>query len=128
MPGFRSQQTPTTTTRMSGTPLIGMRSLLERNVYDSRGNYVGKLEEVVMDPRSGCARHAVVAVGGVFGIGCRRLAVPWGALTPDAEGRRCVVDIAQMHLTAVHLPDGDPWFRDTGMKSPLGPKTFGAGD
>lgn len=46
-----------------------------------------------------------------MGVGRRRLAVPWSALTPDANYRRCVVDVTQMQLTAVRVPKGDPWLQ-----------------
>ena len=93
--------------------LVGVKSLVENSVYDARGNRVGKLEELVIDTRTGCVRHAVLAVGGILGIGRRRFAVPWSALNPDANYRRCVVDLTQMQLTAVRVPDNDPWLRGT---------------
>ena len=89
--------------------LLGMKSLVANRLYDAEGNPVGKLEEIVLDVRTGCVRHVVVAVGGVLGIGRRRFAVPWSALTPDADRSRCKVDVAQMRLTAVPIPEGDPW-------------------
>jgi sporulation protein YlmC with PRC-barrel domain len=94
--------------------LLGLRSLLANSVYDARGRFVGKLEEVVIDARMGCIRHAVVAVGGIMGVGRRRLAVPWSALMPDADHRRCIIDTAQMELTAVAIPKGDPWLQHRG--------------
>lgn len=93
--------------------LVGVGSLIANRVYDARGNLVGKLEEIVIDTRTGCVRHAVLAVGGILGIGRRRLAVPWSALNPDADYRRCVVDVTQMQLTAVRVPDNDPWLQRT---------------
>lgn len=91
--------------------LVGARSLVGNRVYDARGNLVGKLEEIVIDTRTGCVRHAVLAVGGILGIGRRRLAVPWSALNPDADYRRCVVDVTRMQLTGVRVPDNDPWLQ-----------------
>ena len=91
--------------------LLGVRNLVARDVYDADGNYVGKLEEIVIEPTAGCVRHAVLAVGGLMGLGRRRLAVPWSALTPDPNYRRCVVDVTQMQFTAVRIPDGDPWLQ-----------------
>ena len=94
----------------SGCPL-GVRSLVGNRVYDADGKYVGKLEEIVIEPATGCVRHAVLAVGGVMGIGGRRLAVPWSTLTPDPTYRRCVVDVTQMQFTAVRIPESDPWLQ-----------------
>ena len=46
--------------------LLGMKSLVANRLYDAQGNPVGKLEEIVLDVRTGCVRHVVVAVGGVW--------------------------------------------------------------
>ena len=94
--------------------LLGMRSLVANRLYDADGNFVGKLEEVILDVRSGCVQHVVVAVGGIMGFGRRRLAIPWSALIPDADYRRCLIDVAQMRLTAVEVSDADPWLRRAG--------------
>lgn len=91
--------------------LVGARSLVADSVYDANGNRVGTLEEIVIDTRTGCIRHAVVAVGGILGIGRRRLAVPWSALKPDANYHRCIVDVTEMALTAVPVSDDDPWLQ-----------------
>jgi sporulation protein YlmC with PRC-barrel domain len=93
------------------THLLGVQSLVANKLYDADGNYFGKLEEIVLDVRTGCVRHVIVAVGGFMGLGRRRLAVPWSALEPDAHYCRAVIDIAQMRLTAVRIPDDDPWLR-----------------
>jgi hypothetical protein len=89
--------------------LLGVQSLVANNLYDAEGNLVGKLEEIVLDVRTGCVRHVIVATGGFWGLGRRRFAVPWSALLPDARHRRAVVDVAQMRLTAVPITDDDPW-------------------
>ncbi|NDP41383.1 MAG: hypothetical protein GZ089_01480 [Aromatoleum sp.] len=38
--------------------LLGVKSLIANSVYDAEGNFVGKLEEIVIDTRTGCVRHA----------------------------------------------------------------------
>ena len=91
--------------------LLGMTSLVANNVYDADGNLLGTVEEIVIDTRSGCVRHVVLAMGGFLGVGRRRIAVPWSALTPDADYRRCVANKTQMQLTAVRVPDDDPWLQ-----------------
>jgi len=114
--------------------LLGVQSLVASKLYDADGNVVGKLEEIVLDVRTGCVRHVVIAVGGFLGFGRRRLAVPWSALVPDADSRRAVVDIAQMRLTAVSIPDGDPWLRGSAAPRPRtgvfprSHRAFGTGD
>ena len=132
----RKQHGPGPSTRV-GIPdskLLGAKNLVGNRLYDAEGNVVGKLEEIVLDVRTGCVRHVVIAVGGFLGLGRRRLAVPWSALAPDADYRRAVVDIAQMRLTAVSIPDGDPWLRGSIAPRPRTEafprphRAFGTGD
>ncbi len=91
--------------------LLGVQSLIANRVYGSDGDFVGRLEEIVIDTRTGCVRHAVLSVGGILGIGRKRLAVPWFALKPDAQYCRCVIDLTQMHLVGIPVSDDDPWLQ-----------------
>ena len=91
--------------------LLGVSSLVGDAIYDANGRFVGTLDEIVVDTRTGCVRHAVVCSGGFLGFGARRVAVPWSALTPDPAYRQCIVDAPYMRLTAVEVPKGDPWPR-----------------
>jgi sporulation protein YlmC with PRC-barrel domain len=83
--------------------LLDVKDLIAASVHDAEGHFVGRIEDIVIDARSGCIRHAVLVVGGVLGIGGTRLAVTWRALTPDVNARRCIVDRTLMQLTAVPL-------------------------
>jgi len=112
----RSYAQPSVNGRSSkGDRLLGVGSLLANRVYDADGNFVGKLEEIVIDANTGCVRHAVLAIGGIMGIGRQRFAVPWSALTPDADLRRCVIDVTRMQLTAVRIPKDDPWLQHNSL-------------
>ena len=81
--------------------LLNSTSLIRNDVYDSAGKFLGQVEDIVIDARSGCVRYAVLALGGFLGIGRKRVAVPWCALTPDAAQRRCIVNVTLMRLMAV---------------------------
>src|ERR1700693_5130040 len=90
---------------------VGTTSLIQDDVYDTAGKFLGEIEEIVLDTRAGCVRHAVVALGGFLGIGRKRFAIPWSALTPDLNYQRCVLDVAQMQLMAAPVFDDDPWLQ-----------------
>lgn len=83
--------------------LLEVKDLIATSVHDADGRYVGRIEDIVIDARSGCIRHAVLVVGGILGIGGTRLAVTWRALTPDVHARRCIVDRTLMQLTAIPI-------------------------
>ena len=59
-------------------------------VVDARGEDVGQLERIMIDVATGRIAYAVVACGGVLGIGQRLCAVPWKQLRLDPQ-RRCLV-------------------------------------
>lgn len=48
---------------------------------------VGSIEELMVDPDEGRVAYAVLSFGGFLGFGGRLHAVPWSALTLDAEER-----------------------------------------
>ena len=91
--------------------LLRATSLIEDDVYNAAGEFLGKFEEILIDARTGCVRYAVLALGGFLGIGRKRFAVPWSAFTPDADYRRCIVDASLMRLMALPVPQNDPWLR-----------------
>lgn len=88
--------------------LLKATSLIKDDVYDAGGKLLGQIEELLIDARSGCVRYAVLARGGFLGIGRKRVAVPWSALTPDTDDRRCIVDVTLMRLMAVPVSQGEP--------------------
>jgi hypothetical protein len=91
--------------------LLGATSLLKDDVCDATGKFLGEIEEIILDARTGCVRYAVLALGGFLGIGRKRFPVPWHALTPDTKHRRCVVDVVLMQLVGVPVPRDDPWLQ-----------------
>ena len=56
-----------------------MGTILGRNVFDSAGDNVGRLVDILAD-KNGAPLAAVVDVGGFLGIGARRVAIAWTLL------------------------------------------------
>ena len=59
---------------------------------------LGRVEQIMIDPASGKIEHAVLAYGGVFGIGARFFSVSWKDLTLDAERKCFVLDLSKENL------------------------------
>jgi hypothetical protein len=110
----RMRANPRISARVDSTTnacLLGTTSLIKGHVYDAAGKFLGEIEEILIDARTGCVRYGVLALGGFLGIGRKRFAVPWSALTPDADYRRCIVDVTLMKLMALPVPQDDPWLQ-----------------
>ena len=105
---------PSTSVKRDSTKndcLLGTTSLLKDDVYDAAGTFLGEIDEIILDAHKGCVRYAVLGLGGFLGIGRKRLAVPWHALTPDAKYSRCVVDVVLMRFMAIPVSPDDPWLQ-----------------
>jgi hypothetical protein len=93
----------------AGSQLISAEALAGDCVVNTADEELGTLEHILVDVPSGRIAFAVVGRGGVFGIGERLFAVPWGALTRDA-GRQCfILDISRERLEAAPGFDREHW-------------------
>ena len=66
-----------TASRVNGTP-----------VFNAEGDRIGHIEDLSIDKVSGQVRYALLAFGGLLGIGERIYPLPWSELTyhPDKHG------------------------------------------
>lgn len=67
--------------------LIGM------DVYDTSGEYLAEVEQIVLDAYSRRVAFIVIALGGFLGMGRQRFAIPWRAVQMDRGNCSCVVDV-----------------------------------
>jgi len=51
------------------------------NVMNPAGETIGKVSELVIDPKEGRITEAVVSFGGFLGVGQKSIAIPWNELT-----------------------------------------------
>jgi sporulation protein YlmC with PRC-barrel domain len=89
----RAQQT---TPEVAPHPLSGTQAgtILGRDVFDSKGDNVGQLVDVVVDG-DGKPLAGVIDVGGFLGVGTRRVAIAWHLLrfVHDSDGTHIVMDL-----------------------------------
>jgi sporulation protein YlmC with PRC-barrel domain len=76
-------------------------------VYDAAGEFLGEIQEIVLDIHSGRIAYALIAVGGFLGLGRKIFAVPWSTVTLDRVYQRCVIDIGLERLIDAPGLDGD---------------------
>jgi hypothetical protein len=111
--------------------LFGARTFLGDEVYNRREDRLGTLKEFMLDLHSGRICYAVMSSGGFLGIGGKLFAIPWRALTLDAENACFVLDISEERLMNSpgfdkrHWPDmGDAsWVKDIDTFYGIKPET-----
>jgi sporulation protein YlmC with PRC-barrel domain len=54
--------------------------IIGADIKNSKGENLGDVKELVLDPQSGQVVYAVVSFGGVMGVGDKLFAVPWRVL------------------------------------------------
>ena len=94
----------------SSNQIIGMR------VLNQQGEELGRIQEFVIDSR-GHVPFAVVSQGGMWGIGGKVVAVPYGALTFNPSGRNLVLDTTRekfLSAPAYRMKDltNEKWVED----------------
>ncbi|MGA2551301.1 MAG: PRC-barrel domain-containing protein [Burkholderiaceae bacterium] len=78
-------------------------------IYNSRGEKLGKIRDIMIDVRRGCVAYAILSRGGLLNLGEKLFAVPWAALTLDARGKRFLLDLDPEQLDAAPGFDKAHW-------------------
>ena len=106
---------------------LSLSTLLGNQVVDRSGEEVGRIQELMIDPRSGRVTYAVMSLGGLLGLGEKLFAVPWVSLELDAEKDRFVMDVDRERLRQAPGFDKDDWpnMGDTYWGTDV-PKFYGA--
>ncbi len=68
--------------------LVRARNLLDMQVWDTQNQRLGKVHDIVIDPKSGLVRYVVLSYGGTLGIGDKLAAIPVQVLTMKWDAER----------------------------------------
>ena len=98
--GAVAQQAVTTRTLTS----TEAGTILGRSVFDSAGEDVGPLVDVVVDS-NGTPIAGVIDVGGFLGVGARRVAVAWHLLQVEHDGDETRVHMDLTFDSAAAAPE-----------------------
>ena len=93
---------------------IRSSSILGTRVVNAKGDNLGEIKEIVIDPRSGRVVYAVVSFGGFLGMGTKLFAIPFGAFEyqiteSDLVASQYVLNISIERLKAAPGFDPDNW-------------------
>jgi sporulation protein YlmC with PRC-barrel domain len=78
--------------------LIAASKVNGTNVYNTAGEKLGSVYDVMIDKRSGKAEYAIMSFGGFLGIGDSYHPLPWKELTYDESQGGYVVNIDRSRL------------------------------
>ena len=78
-------------------------------VMNLAGEPLGTLAHVMLDVGAGRIAYGVLARGGVLGLGAKLFAIPWEALTLDAERKCFVLDVTLEALRGMRTFDPERW-------------------
>jgi sporulation protein YlmC with PRC-barrel domain len=79
-----------------------LQGILGREVRSATGENMGRIVDVVVD-RAGQVRAAVIDFGGFLGVGSRKIAVDWNALSfppPDDKAGRVTLEFTRDQVKA----------------------------
>jgi sporulation protein YlmC with PRC-barrel domain len=88
---------------------LSASTIIGDSVVNTRGEDLGKIEEIMLDINSGSVAYAVLSFGGFLGLGDKLFAIPWSALTLDEANERFVLDIDKETLKNAPGFDKDNW-------------------
>ena len=89
--------------------LLSTGSLKNTKIVNLDGEDLGKLDEIMLHVDTGEIAYAVVSFGGFLGMGDKRFAVPWEALSVDTDEHRIVLDVDRERLENAPGFDNDAW-------------------
>ena len=79
---------------------VAANLLSTAEVRSPAGEHVGKIVDFMLDTERGSVEYAVLAVGGVLGVGAKMIAVQPGELRFDAAHRCLVITVDAATLAA----------------------------
>ena len=78
-----------------GLEIMASGTLEGDRVVNLSGEELGKIKDVMIDVPHGRVAYAVLSFGGILGLGDKLFAVPWSALTLDADNKCFVFDVSK---------------------------------
>jgi sporulation protein YlmC with PRC-barrel domain len=101
-------------TQTGHTTAIRASRTIGTSVYNTEGDKIGKVEDVVLDKIDNTVLFAVVGFGGFLGMGEKFHPVPWSALDYSKERDGYVVPFTKDQLQAAPAHDIEELTRNDG--------------
>ena len=82
------------------TDVISSEHVEGTSVYNTEGDKLGSIDDLMIDKNSGQVRYAVLEFGGFLGMGTDRYPLPWSMLKYDTNRGGYVVPLDKVKLEA----------------------------
>lgn len=92
-----------------GPEIMAADTLEGDDVKNTQGEDLGKIKDIMIDVPHGRVAYAVLASGGVLGMGGKLFAIPWNALTLDTDQKCFILDVDKERLKNAPGFDKDHW-------------------
>ena len=92
-----------------GPDVMAAETLQGDDVVNLQDEKLGTIEDIMLDVGSGRIAYAVLSFGGILGMGDKLFAVPWSAMTLDADRKCFVLDVPKDRLQSAPGFDKDHW-------------------
>ena len=89
--------------------VMGAPTLSGNKVRNSQGEDLGKIEEFMIDLRTGCIAYAVLSFGGFLGLGDKLFAIPLQALALDEDQKCFILNVDKDKLKNAQGFDKNHW-------------------
>ncbi|MBX3570107.1 MAG: PRC-barrel domain-containing protein [Rhizobiaceae bacterium] len=103
------------TTMTGHTDAIAASRVIGTSVYNTAGEHIGTIQDVMLDKTSNGIMFAVIGFGGFLGIGEMYHAVPWSVLDYDPSQDGYVVPFTKDQLKAAPAHSIDELSGDDGQ-------------
>ncbi len=87
------------------TQAIQASRVIGTDVYNTEGEHIGSIEDVMLDKSSNNIMFAVIGFGGFLGIGEKYHTIPWSSLDYDPSHAGYVVPFTRSQLEAAPVYD-----------------------
>ncbi|WP_446811366.1 PRC-barrel domain-containing protein [Methylomonas sp. 2BW1-5-20] len=78
-------------------------------IANPKGESLGDIKEVVIDPNSGRVAYAVVSFGGFLSMGEKLFAIPFSAFEYNLSKNQYILDVSKERLEKAPGFDADHW-------------------
>lgn len=99
--------------------LLSSSTITSDRVRNTKGEDLGKIEDLMINTDDGAVQYAVLSFGGVLGMGGKLFAVPFGRLKVDSTNKCIILDADKQRLKDAPGFEKDKWpnFSDASFKT-----------